>query len=248
MHSMIISRYLSVLDETINIFDEIEKQIEYEFNKPVNSIQDMKDRDNKKRKGDIWEKFCKDWLLASEKYTRVWLLDEYNTEFPHAFLSKQDNGIDIIAKTSDGYHAIQCKYRKQTVRAVRVDWKSLSTFIALCERTGPCDGSIWEKYVVMTNCPGVTRKLPRSPKDKSICRKSFQNTKRDHWLRMIGKDTAQKLGSYSSRSICTTSPYNISPDGLQLVLQSSTKPLTLNVITPQVTMEEMRRRRLEYYK
>lgn len=29
--------------------------------------------------------------------------------------------------------------------------------IGLCERTGP-----WQHYVVMTNAPGVTRKVPKS--------------------------------------------------------------------------------------
>jgi hypothetical protein len=191
MHRNVISRYLSKSE--VNIFDEIEREIEYEFNKPVSSIQDMKDRDNKKRKGDIWESFCKDWLMASGKYIHVWLLDEYNVDYPEAFMSRQDNGIDIIGQTNDGWHAIQCKYRKQTARKVSVDWKSLSTFLAMCERTRAHDKSMWQKYVVITNCPGVTRKLPRTSKDKSICRKSFQNTSRDHWLRMINKNTSNIL-------------------------------------------------------
>ena len=225
MHRAVINRCLS--KEGINIFDEIVREIEYEFNKSVRSVEDMRERDNKKRKGDIWECFCKDWLIGSGGYTCVWLLQEYNTEYPHAFVSKQDNGIDLIGLTPDGWHAIQCKYRG---KGSRVDWKSLSTFVAMCERTRAQDGLPWHKFVVMTNCSGITNKLPRTPKDKSICLKTFQNTRRDHWLRMVGKDNAIRLGN---REIAPTF-----------------KPLTLNVITPGTQkpgVEELRLRRLQYY-
>jgi hypothetical protein len=175
MHRNIISKLLSRPD--INIFDELIKEIEAYFHRSVYSIQDMKDRDNKKTKGDFWELFCKDWLVASGKYINVWLLNDFNTQFDLDF-SKQDNGIDLIAQTATGWVAIQCKYRG---RGKYVDWKSLSTFIGLCERTGP-----WEKYLVITNCVGISRKLPRTPKDQSICRKTFQNTTREHWMKMVG--------------------------------------------------------------
>lgn len=212
MHRQVILSSLS--KPNINIFGEVIAAIEYEFNKSASNIKEMKDRENKKKKGDIWENFCKDWLIASGKYIRVWLLNEYNNEFSppasivsnnetnittisslydrlssekqRTFISKQDNGIDIIAQTTDGWHAIQCKYRKKG----KVSWTSLSTFIALCERTGP-----WDKYIVMTNSTGVTHKLPKTPKDKSICKGTFESTTRDHWLKMIGKDTGYKLNS-----------------------------------------------------
>lgn len=231
MHTAVISKYLS--RDGFNIFDEVVREIEYEFNKPVNNIQDMKDRANKKRKGDIWEEFCKDWLLASGDYTQVWLLNEYNTEFPHAFVSEQDNGIDLIGLTSMGWHAIQCKYRG---KGLRVDWKSLSTFIAMCERTRSHNGFLWEKYIVMTNCVGVTHKLPRTPKDKNICRKDLQNTSRDHWLRMIGKDHGKKLGFSSFTS-----------DNSPLTAEQPITYLTLNIISPLPNIDEIRRRRLQYY-
>ena len=231
MHRAVINRCLS--REGINIFDEVVKEIEYEFNKSVRSVEDMRERDNKKRKGDIWEVFCKDWLIGSGNYSRVWLLDEYNTEFPHAFVSKQDNGIDLIGLTLGGWHAIQCKYRG---KGLRVDWKSLSTFIAMCERTRAQDGLPWTRFVVMTNCTGITNKLPRTPKDKSICLKTFQNTSWDHWLRMVGKDNAIRLGN--GEGAIQSNPVPMF------------KPLTLNVITPtmkQPEVEELRLRRLAYY-
>lgn len=183
MHRNIIQSNL--YKPNVNIFEEIIKGIEYEFSKPVSSISEMKERDNKKRKGDIWESFCKDWLLASGKYINVWLLNEYNDSFPHNnFISKQDDGIDIIAQSSVGWDAIQCKYRRKG----KVTWKSLSTFIALCSRTGPPDDihHSWNKFIVMTNSHGISHKLPRTHQDKSICFSTFKNTKLDHWRRMVG--------------------------------------------------------------
>ncbi|CAH6420293.1 Restriction endonuclease [uncultured virus] len=215
MHRNIILHALS--KPNINVFDEVISAIEYEFNKPARDIKEMKDRANKKKKGDIWEQFCKDWLLGTGNYSQVWLLDEYNQEFHHivpkivpdktittikdikhqeyiskqsgpmnrTFISKQDNGIDIIAQTTTGqWFAIQCKYRNKG----KVSWGTLSTFLALCHRTGP-----WDKYIVMTNSTGITHKLPKTPKDKSICQTTFKNTTREHWLKMIGKDTGQRL-------------------------------------------------------
>lgn len=183
MHTNIIKYNIN---KDVNIFDEIIKQIEYEYNKPCHNIQEMKDRANMKRKGDMWEFFCKDWLISTGKYKDVYLLDEFNEIFKHdSKLPKQDNGIDIIAINKSGnYEAIQCKYRSKY--NLLVTWKSLSTFIALCERTQ--NDFNWDSYTVMTNCKGVTRKIKKSPKDKSICLQRLRNTKKDQWLKMIGSD------------------------------------------------------------
>jgi hypothetical protein len=232
MHRTVILQSLS--KSNVNVFDEVVAAIEYEFNKPAVTIQEMKERVNKKTKGDIWEAFCKDWLLATGNYQNVWLLEEYNQIFTNN-LSRQDNGIDIIAKTNTGWQAIQCKYRNKG----KVTWKSLSTFIALCERTGPptnTEGHIsWEKYVVMTNSTGITHKLPKTSKDKSICQKTFQNTTRDHWLRMIGKDHGNKL---------VPDPIPQLPSTITDIV----KPLQLLVIRPNTSqpkdLDELRQKRL----
>jgi hypothetical protein len=178
-----ITRLLSVPD--VNIFDGCIEAIEIEHGKPVTNLSDLKKREDKKKKGDVWELFCKDWLLASDKYKNVWLFQEwirYCSEkqcSTKGLKSKQDNGIDIIAEVEDGtFVAIQCKYRKDKKK---VTWNSLSTFIGLCERTGP-----WDQYIVMTNGSGVTRKVPKSKKDKSICIGTFRGTPRIQWLKMAG--------------------------------------------------------------
>lgn len=181
MHKQVIE---SNLNQETNIFDAIVQAIEYEYSKPARTIQAMKDRDNMRRKGDLWEHFCRDWLQVI--YKQVLFLDEFNAVYPNVFINKQDNGIDLIAITKTGkWHAVQCKYRK----AKTLSWTTLSTFIALCERT-----RCFEKYVVMTNCKSITRKIPRSPKDKSICYGTLAKTKRDHWLQMIGQANYQTTG------------------------------------------------------
>jgi len=60
-----------------------------------------------------------------------------------------------------------------------VTWKALSTFYALCLRTGP-----WEKYIVMTNCSYVRHQGKKSPKDVSICLKKLQGMTKTQWTAM----------------------------------------------------------------
>jgi len=167
-----------------NIFDECVNAIELEHGRPVTNLSDLKKREDKKKKGDMWENFCKLWLESSEKYKKVWLFHEW-IDYCHTTLqdsmglkTRQDNGIDLIGQLQNGeFVAIQCKYRKDMNK--KVTWNTLSTFIGLCERTGP-----WKEYIVMTNGKGVTRKVPKSKKDKSICVGSFRGTPRIQWLKM----------------------------------------------------------------
>lgn len=178
-----ITRLLSI--PNADIFDGCVEAIELEHGRPVTNLCDLKKREDKKKKGDLWELFCRDWLESSDKYRNVWLFQDwivYCSEKGHSLMglkTKQDNGIDIIAETLDGtFVAIQCKYRKDKKK---VTWNTLSTFIGLCERTGP-----WSQYIVMTNGSGVTRKVPKSKKDKSICIGTFRGTSRTQWLKMAG--------------------------------------------------------------
>lgn len=191
MHRQVITKNLS--KPNVNIFDAIIEQIEWEHNKPCDNVQALKDRDNMRKKGDLWEAFCVDWLAATAQYDRVLTLAQFNAENPNVFKTKQDNGIDLIAITvNNKWHAVQCKYRK----AAYLNWSTLSTFIALCERTKRFD-----KYIVMTNCKGITNKLVKSPKDKSICYKTFVNTTRDHWLTISELNTFHTLNVVDQKPV-----------------------------------------------
>ena len=79
-------------------------------------------------------------------------------------------GIDIIVENDGIFQAIQCKYKKHTGYKKNIlTWKILSTFYALCLRTGP-----WDKYIVMTNCEYTLRQGKKTPKDFSICIKTVR--------------------------------------------------------------------------
>jgi hypothetical protein len=89
-------------------------------------------------------------------------------------------GIDIIVSTNNEYYAVQCKYKKHSNRSKNVlSWNSLSTFYAMCLRTGP-----WAKYIVMTNCDYTRNQGKKTDKDLSICLKSFQGISKENWLKM----------------------------------------------------------------
>jgi hypothetical protein len=60
-----------------------------------------------------------------------------------------------------------------------VTWKALSTFYALCLRTGP-----WEKYIVMTNCSYVRHQGKKNAKDLSIGLKKLQSMTKSEWTAM----------------------------------------------------------------
>ena len=161
----------------------------------VSSIQQLKTRENMKIRGDLFESFCQLYLLHTRKYDDVWLLrDVPDNVLSTLHLSRNDMGIDIICRKDDLFYAIQAKYRKFTGKTRVLSWKSLSTFYALCLRSGP-----WCSYIVMTNCNYVRRVGKKTPNDVSICLQSFRNMKHDDWI-VLGQ-----LKGY----VLTESPRNI---------------------------------------
>lgn len=165
----------------INIFELLVNQIEIYFDRKVNNMKGIKDKHNKKLKGDVWELFCKLYLQSTSKYKRVWLFKEIPSKAKEKIglsNSTQDNGIDIVCKDFSGkYHSVQCKYRGH---GERVCWKNLGTFIGLSER---CK---FRKIIVMTNSSGVTRKLVKSKKDVTIAKGTFRAIKLREWKEMVG--------------------------------------------------------------
>ena len=88
---------------------------------------------NTKSMGDAFEQLTKLYFqidpIYRSKYDNVWLLDEVHLEIlKYLDLLRQDLGIDLIAKSGDEYHAIQCKYhsdKTNTVRIVRFHFTSI---------------------------------------------------------------------------------------------------------------------------
>jgi hypothetical protein len=194
------------LPATVTVFDLLLQQLEDYFHRPVQSIAEMKQRDDKTAKGRVWEQFCRDWLLATGRYQEVWMLRDVPAELrAYLRLGTADIGIDLIASSgfsnSIQFTAIQCKYRqdnKSRKVTKSLTWATLSTFYALCARTGP-----WLKHLVMTNCARLSSKMQRGPKDGSICLASFRSTKRHEWLKMVGLGETQQVGSAPSQPAVT---------------------------------------------
>lgn len=170
-----------------NYWDAFEKECQKFYNEPAHSLTEMRTRDNKKIRGDIFEDFCVLYLSKVQKYDNVWRLEDVPSEVLEKLsMKRQDFGIDILAEKNGLYSAIQCKYKKQTTRSNCITWKALSTFYALCLRCGP-----FEKYIVMTNANSVRRMGERTSKDVSICLKTLQGISKEEWTSMCNIEAHQ---------------------------------------------------------
>ena len=186
------------LKSPTNLWDAFEEECRKFYNEPAHTLTEMRTRDNKKIRGDIFEDFCVVYLLKIKKYDNVWRLPDVPDEILEKLtMKRQDFGIDIIAEKNGVYSAIQCKYKKQTTRTNSITWKSLSTFYALCLRCGP-----FNQYIIMTNANNVRRMGKKTSKDISICLKTLQGITNEEWTSMCN------LEAYNL-SENTSSPKNL---------------------------------------
>lgn len=163
-----------------NLFDEFLLEVQKWYERPAHTLTEMRTRSNKKIRGDIFEEFCCLYLKYIKGYENVWLLSDLPEDILVLLsLKRQDMGIDIVVKTGDDFYAVQCKYKKHGATKNVLSWSALSTFYAMCLRTGP-----WVKYIVMTNCDYTRHQGPKTPKDISICLKTFQNIDKSDWIKM----------------------------------------------------------------
>ena len=161
------------------------------WNRPCSNMLELKKR-TEKEKGTLFEVFCC-MYLRHKGYT-VWLLSECPTEvLSNLSLTKQDVGIDLIAKittdATDCWFPIQCKYRSpnKITKSHTLGWKTVSTFLSLCSRTGPIvtEGKNpirgWAKHIIMTNCKSVRWCGRKTPKDWTIAQTSFNKPNTIFW-------------------------------------------------------------------
>jgi len=255
--------YKTFLKSPTNLFDDFLLDCEKFYNKPAHSLFEIKRRENKKIKGDMFEEFCVLYLKHIKKYDDVWLLRDIPTNILDTLkLKKKDMGIDIIVLHKGMYYAVQCKYKKnKTIRRNILSWKNLSTFYAICLKTGPYD-----KYIVMTTCEYVTHQVAKSDKDVSICIKSFQNITKDEWLSMcninghvnkISDNVIDKQDSVADKldklDNVTDKPDNVSyisdniPDKSDNLLKKVSKKSIKKVPIKIYDKEDLRKKRLEFY-
>lgn len=134
----------------------------------------------KQRVGKAWEEFCQA-VLQLLGYEEVYLL----ADAPEALLSglglrRRDMGIDMIAGSHGEWSAVQCKFRARGP----ITWQQISTFAALCARSGP-----WKSHLVMTNAPRVRRE-GWDVKDATMGQRTFRQLPRHEWLALGGEDAA----------------------------------------------------------
>jgi len=165
-----------------NCFDAFIQECQRWYEKPAHNFVELRTRENKKIRGDIFEVFCVLYLKEIKGYDEAWRLEDVPEEvLLKLSMKRKDMGIDLIAKKGTEYSAVQCKYKKPTGKKTSITWKALSTFYALCMRTGP-----WEKYIVMTNCNYTRHVGAKTEKDLSICLQSFQSLTKDQWISLCG--------------------------------------------------------------
>ena len=167
-----------------NVFDLILKDLESWYDRPAHDLIELRLKESKKVKGDHFELLCQLYLIHNSKMNlkNVWLLHEVPDEIlKHLALKRKDYGIDIVCQTQkDTFFAVQAKYRKIGRKSKNiVTWKMLSTFYALCLKTGP-----WEKYIVMTNADYITHMGKKTQRDQSICIGTWKSTTKETWLQM----------------------------------------------------------------
>lgn len=167
-----------------NLFDEFVLECQKWYSQPAHSLTEIRKRDNKKIRGDIFEEFCVLYLKHVKNYEKVWRLPDVPDDILLKLnMKRRDMGIDIICENNGIYTAVQCKYKKHSNnRKHCVTWKELSTFYALCLKTQIS----WEKYIVMTNCEYITHMGQKTEKDQSICIGTFRNISKDDWIKMCG--------------------------------------------------------------
>ena len=170
-----------LLKSPTNLFDEFIMECQNFYELPAHSLNEIKTRDNKKFRGDIFEEFCVLYLKYVKNYENVWRLEDVpDNILEQLSLKRKDMGIDLIAEDKGIFSAVQCKYKKYLAyKKTSVTWKALSTFYALCMRSGP-----WNKYIVMTNCNYARHVGKKTEKDLSICVGTFRKITKEDWTKM----------------------------------------------------------------
>jgi hypothetical protein len=192
-----VSYILSNRQKNENIFDLLIDKFKKDYEEPAHSISEIREKSNKKRKGDIFEHFCYLYFKIICKFDDVWLLADIPEDIrSNLGLSKIDVGIDIVARENKNnfinYYAIQVKYRQRNPYKSKtgICWKQLSTFYGLVNKTGP-----WWKHIVITNVDYVRHIGKKTIKDKSICLQSLRGISDNEWMQIASNNKGYTLNS-----------------------------------------------------
>lgn len=199
--------------------------------KKINTFQDLKSH-NTKLIGDVFEAFCKLYLIHILKYQNVWFYNEIPIELKQQLkLTKRDMGIDILAVNDDEICAIQCKYRKRNKKFTVINWKDLSTFYALTSRTGPYD-----KIIVMTNADSIKRIGNKPDSEVLLNFNKFNKLSFNEWFNMCQGFNPQNINQYN---------YDAFGQGKQL-LSNESMDNNIPKLGTDEHKEYLRQKRLKY--
>jgi hypothetical protein len=206
-------------------FNTLISKLETISNKPSTNMVELRQKNNKKMIGDIFEDFCYLYFLI-KKVDHVWTTKNIPDDLRKTLsLPQKDMGIDLIIQEKNTYSAIQVKYRKKTKKTNILSWTELSTFYASCLNTGP-----WKKHIVFTNCDSIHRVGRKSNKDVSICYGTLKKLTSFDLIDMINlikphADTIQNN---------TLTPDNTKDN----ILQETPENTTNNISTPDNILQE----------
>jgi hypothetical protein len=192
----------------ISLFNQFIKEILSYHDTPAQNISELNRKIRRNNfKGPLFEEFCKKYFKYIFQADSVWLLSELPAEIIQELsLTKRDFGIDLIMKNKGKYYPIQCKLKspkklpkdkEKKHNYLNVTWKELSTFYALCNRTGPIGG--WEKLIVFTNTNYINRKGRKNANDKSICYATLNKLNEEDFKKLKGVNSSgNKLNIFNS--------------------------------------------------
>ncbi len=80
-----------------NLFDEFITECQKWYENPAHTLSEMRMRDNKKLRGDMFEEFSLLYLKYVKGYKNVWLLKDVPDDVLEKLtMKRKDMGIDII--------------------------------------------------------------------------------------------------------------------------------------------------------
>ena len=161
------------------------------YQKPAHNLDQLKMR-NKKIKGDLFEYFTQLYMKHCFGLKHVWLLSQIPDDVKSKLnLSHRDFGIDLVGvDNDDNYYAIQSKFKKRNKKKIGLTWKQLSTFYALCSRTGP-----YHKYVVFTTADYVSRIGKKTNKDVTINFNNIKKINHFQWIDMLNTNNNNNINN-----------------------------------------------------
>lgn len=211
----VIRAILSDGKETPCIFDRFLVQLSKYTTREANDIYAIKRRDNKRAHGLAWEKFCQWYLITTQGYHQAWLLNEIPTNI------KQH--LKIFGNQDNGIDIVAQRLENGGFIAIQCKYRARIDqsipWKSLSTFVGMCASTgPWISMIVMTNCKGVSRKVNVPFGHSTIAYGTFKNL---------------------TRAQCTMA------SGTGQVAAVAHVMLPNPAYQPPMTMEEMRRRRLE---